>query len=96
MNTLSKRTEYTAAILAVLIPVVTGTLWIGSVANTASGAEQAVGELRTDLKQMPSDVAVLKEQVSDLKRTIAEISDEQKVRDAALLKALQKVAEGHR
>ena len=89
MIPLTKRAEYTAALLAVLIPVVSGTLWIGTVASTARGAEQTVTELKADLKQVPSDVAVLKTQVGDLKQTISEMRREQKDRDAALLAAVK-------
>jgi peptidoglycan hydrolase CwlO-like protein len=91
---LSKRTEYITAILAVLIPVITGTLWIGSVANTAQGAEQAVSELKTDLKHVPEDVAVLKQNVSDLKQTISEMRQEQQTSNAALLAAVKQAAKG--
>ena len=89
MLALSKRAEYTAAMLGILIPVITGTLWVGSVASTAAGAEQSVTELKADLKQVPSDVAVLKTQVGDLKQTIADMRQEQKERDAALLAAVR-------
>ena len=63
--------------------LITGTLWIGSVASTADGAEAEVTELRADLKQVPTDVAVLKVNVSDLKQTISDMRQEQKERDAA-------------
>ena len=89
MTPLTKRAEYTAALLAVLIPVISGTLWIGSVASTAQGAEQSVDELKADLKQVPSDVAVLKSNVTDLKQTINDMRHEQKERDDALLAAVK-------
>lgn len=96
MTNLSKRTEYTTAIIAILIPVISGTLWIGSVASTAQGAEQAVSEMKTDLKHVPEDVAVLKQSVSDLKQTVAEMRQEQKTSNEALLAAVKQAAKGNR
>ena len=89
MATISKRAEYITALIAILAPVVTGTLWIGNVASTANAAEQVSQELKADLKQVPSDVAVLKTQVSDLKQTISDMRQEQKEQSAALLNAVK-------
>ena len=86
---LDKRTEYTAALLGILIPVITGTLWIGSVSSTASSAETQVHELRDDLKSVPADVAVLKSQATDLKQQLEQIRAEQKAQSEALLAAIR-------
>ena len=96
MISLSKRAEYLTAIIAIVAPVVTGTMWIGNVASTAQGAEQIATELKADLKAVPQDVAVLKTQVSDLKQTISEMRQEQKEQASALLSAVRAAAKPSR
>jgi septal ring factor EnvC (AmiA/AmiB activator) len=89
MPAVDKKTEYLAAIVALLIPVVTGTLWIGSVSSTANSAESQVRELRDDLKAVPADVAVLKSQAETLKQQLEQIRQEQKAQNDALLAAIK-------
>jgi cell division protein FtsB len=92
MISISKRAEYLTALIAILAPVITGTLWIGNVASTATAAEQIAVELKVDLKAVPADVAVLKTQVADLKQTISDMRSEQKEQAAALLSAVKAAA----
>jgi outer membrane murein-binding lipoprotein Lpp len=89
MSIEKKTAEYGTAILALLAPIILGTLWIGSVSDTAKAADQQVRELKADLKQVPTDVAVLKTQV-------AQLSADQKAQYEALLAAIRAVKSGTR
>lgn len=76
-----KKTTYVTALVALLTPVILGTLWIGAVSTRATQAQEDVVELKADLKNVPADVAVLKAQV-------AAMNAEQKVQYEALLAAI--------
>lgn len=90
MNTLpEKKIGYVAGILGLLTPIVVGTLWIGSVSNTASSAEDGVKELKLNLQSVPIDVGVLKYQQIALQKQLNEMRSEQQQRDAELLAAIR-------